>query len=245
MNRLLLIVLGGPLIFLALVQIAIWIGEPGAGRLASTATPTTGFPALTRRALQRYHGLSPVEQRGLRDRLHAAMWTPARWRDEIQPQFSLLCLGEQHSGPLRARLHEAVLGGLAFDLLALETDAAGLTAIRLALDKSTPIELLEAPIDRLLRPLLRRPRPPRLVAIDESAAQREQRRQGLTTREASLVGNLLLMIAVSVWAVGEGGMDQAVSTGMMVTIVSLGYGALAANVVSVAVLVSDTLMSRQ
>jgi hypothetical protein len=31
----------------------------------------------------------------------------------------------------------------------------------------------------------------------------------------------------------------------MVTIVSLGYGALAANAVSVAVLVSDTLMSRQ
>ena len=68
----------------------------------------------------------------------------------------------------------------------------------------------------------------------------------MSTREALVViGNLLLMIAVSVWAVAEGGMDQAVSTGLMVTIVSLGYGALAANAVSVAVLVSDTLMSRQ
>ena len=68
---------------------------------------------------------------------------------------------------------------------------------------------------------------------------------GALVLAASLVGNLLLMIAVSVWAVAEGGMDQAVSTGLMVTIVSLGYGALAANAVSVAVLVSDTLMSRQ
>jgi hypothetical protein len=31
----------------------------------------------------------------------------------------------------------------------------------------------------------------------------------------------------------------------MVTIVSLGYGALVANIVSVSVLVSDTLMSRR
>ena len=68
---------------------------------------------------------------------------------------------------------------------------------------------------------------------------------GALVLAASLVGNLLLMIAVSVWAVAEGGMDQAVSSALMVTIVSLGYGALAANVVSVAVLVSDTLMSRQ
>ena len=68
---------------------------------------------------------------------------------------------------------------------------------------------------------------------------------GALVLAASLVANLLLMIAVSVWAVSEGGMDQAVSPGLIVTIVSLGYGALAANVVSVAVLVSDTLMSRQ
>ena len=68
---------------------------------------------------------------------------------------------------------------------------------------------------------------------------------GATVLSASLVANLLLMIAVSVWAVSEGGMDQAVGTGLVVTVVSLGYGALAANVVSVVVLVSDTLMSRQ
>lgn len=62
---------------------------------------------------------------------------------------------------------------------------------------------------------------------------------------SSLVANLLLMIAVSLWAIAEGGMDHAASPSLMVGIVSLGYGALAANVVSVAVLVFDTLMSRR
>ena len=68
---------------------------------------------------------------------------------------------------------------------------------------------------------------------------------GALVLAASLVANLLLMIAVSVWAISEGGMEQNVSPGMMVTVVSLAYGALAANIVSVAVLASDTLMSRR
>jgi hypothetical protein len=68
---------------------------------------------------------------------------------------------------------------------------------------------------------------------------------GALVLAASLVANLLLMIAVSVWAIAEGGMEQTASPELIVTIVSLGYGALAANVVSVSVLVSDTLMSRR
>ena len=68
---------------------------------------------------------------------------------------------------------------------------------------------------------------------------------GALVLAASLVANLLLMIAVSAWAVSESGMVQTASPTMMVTVVSLAYGALAANIVSVAVLVSDTLMSRR
>ena len=68
---------------------------------------------------------------------------------------------------------------------------------------------------------------------------------GALVLAASLVANLLLMFAVSVWAVSETGMEQTASPAMMVTVVSLAYGALAANIVSVAVLVSDTLMSRR
>ena len=68
---------------------------------------------------------------------------------------------------------------------------------------------------------------------------------GALVLAASLVANLLLMVAVSAWAVSESGMEQTASPAMMVTVVSLAYGALAANIVSVAVLVSDTLMSRR
>ena len=68
---------------------------------------------------------------------------------------------------------------------------------------------------------------------------------GALVLAASLVANLLLMIAVSAWAISETGMEQTASPAMMVTVVSLAYGALAANIVSVAVLVSDTLMSRR
>jgi len=62
---------------------------------------------------------------------------------------------------------------------------------------------------------------------------------------ASLVANLQLIIATTVWAVGEGGMSTPPSLGQMVTIISLAYGALVANTVSVLMLVADTLMSRR
>lgn len=68
---------------------------------------------------------------------------------------------------------------------------------------------------------------------------------GALVLAASLVANLLLMIAVSMWAISEGGMEQTASPAIIAAVISLAYGALAANIVSVTVLVSDTLMSRR
>jgi hypothetical protein len=68
---------------------------------------------------------------------------------------------------------------------------------------------------------------------------------GALVLAASLVANMLLMIAVSIWAISEGGMDQNTTPEFMVVIVALAYGALAANCVSVFVLVADTLMARR
>ena len=85
-----------------------------------------------------------------------------------------------------------------------------------------------------------------MVSLITSGLKLGDRSQlGALVLAASLVANLLLMIAVSVWAIAEGGMEQTASPSLMVSIVSLAYGALAANVVSVAVLVSDTLMARR
>ena len=68
---------------------------------------------------------------------------------------------------------------------------------------------------------------------------------GAITLSTSLVTNLLLMIAITYWAIGEGGMDASPSHDRMVTIISLASGALVANIVSVLMLVTDTLMSRR
>ena len=62
---------------------------------------------------------------------------------------------------------------------------------------------------------------------------------------ASLVANLQLIIAVTVWAVAEGGMDAPLGEDRLVTILSLATGALVANIVSVMILVTDTLMLRR
>ena len=85
-----------------------------------------------------------------------------------------------------------------------------------------------------------------IVSLITSGLKLGDRSQiGALVLAASLVANLLLMIAVSVWAISEGGMEQTISPELMVSVVSLAYGALASNIVSVAVLVSDTLMSRR
>lgn len=85
-----------------------------------------------------------------------------------------------------------------------------------------------------------------MVSLITSGLKLGDRSQlGALVLAASLVANLLLIVAISVWALAEGGMEQPASTRTMATVVSLAFGALAANIISVAVLVSDTLMSRR
>ena len=62
---------------------------------------------------------------------------------------------------------------------------------------------------------------------------------------SSLVADLLLIAARIVWVVAEE--DAVVGPGpeAMVTVVSLAIGALVANIVSAAILIGDTLMSRR
>jgi hypothetical protein len=62
---------------------------------------------------------------------------------------------------------------------------------------------------------------------------------------ASLVADLLLIAARVVWIVAESDTPLGPSPNSMVSIVSLAGGALAANVISVVILIGDTLMSRR
>ena len=68
---------------------------------------------------------------------------------------------------------------------------------------------------------------------------------GAMVLSSGLVANLLLMVAISVWAIGDGSAEQLPQAELMTTIVSLAYGALSANIVSVLIVVSDSLMSRR
>ena len=82
-----------------------------------------------------------------------------------------------------------------------------------------------------------------LIATGLKLGDRSQ--VGALLLAASLVADLLLISARIVWIVAES--DTAIGPGpeSMVSIVSLAAGALAANIISVAILIGEALMSRR
>ena len=62
---------------------------------------------------------------------------------------------------------------------------------------------------------------------------------------SSLVADLLLIAARVVWVVAGDDAEVGPGAEAMVTVVSLAIGALVANIVSAAILIGDTLMSRR
>ncbi len=68
---------------------------------------------------------------------------------------------------------------------------------------------------------------------------------GAVLLSTSLVADFQLVFAASVWAIATHGTDAGLTPAVMASVVSLAYGALSANIVSVIMLVSDTLMSRR
>ena len=68
---------------------------------------------------------------------------------------------------------------------------------------------------------------------------------GAILLSASLVADLQLIVAASFWSYSVYGSHSGLSPEAVVSIVSLAFGALFANIVSVIMLVSDTLISRR
>ena len=68
---------------------------------------------------------------------------------------------------------------------------------------------------------------------------------GAILLSSSLVADLLLIAARVVWIVSEDEPGTMVTSGTIEAVVSLAIGALVANVVSVVVMIGDTLMSRR
>lgn len=73
----------------------------------------------------------------------------------------------------------------------------------------------------------------------------ERSQIGALLLATALVADLQLFSAAGVWAIAAHTTDQGVTPDVVSAIVSLARGALLANVVSVVIVVSDTLMSRR
>ncbi len=82
-----------------------------------------------------------------------------------------------------------------------------------------------------------------LIATGLKLGDRSQ--VGALLLAASLVADLLLIAARVVWIVAQSDTPSGPNPDSMVSIVSLACGALAANVISVVILIGDTLMSRR
>ena len=82
-----------------------------------------------------------------------------------------------------------------------------------------------------------------LIATGLKLGDRSQ--VGALLLAASLVADLLLISARVVWIITESDTAMGPSPESMVTIVTLAWGALAANIISVIMLIGDTLMSRR
>ncbi|MCM8857757.1 MAG: DUF6394 family protein [Candidatus Thiodiazotropha sp.] len=82
-----------------------------------------------------------------------------------------------------------------------------------------------------------------LIATGLKLGDRSQ--VGALLLAASLVADLLLITARVVWVVYQNDTPLGPSAESIVTIVSLAGGALLANIVSVIILIGDTLMSRR
>ena len=85
-----------------------------------------------------------------------------------------------------------------------------------------------------------------IVNIIATALKLGDRTQvGALLLASSLVADLLLIAARIVWVVAEEDASLGPGAEAMVTVVSLAIGALVANIVSAAILIGDTLMSRR
>ncbi len=82
-----------------------------------------------------------------------------------------------------------------------------------------------------------------LIATGLKLGDRSQ--VGAVLLAASLVADLQLIAAAVAWAIAAHVWDTGLTPGVMATIVSLAGGAMVANIVSVTILVSETLMLRR
>ena len=191
-----LIVLGVPLLAIALVQ--AWIvyddlTEPVAGW--PPPDERIQFPdhhPWAKRALALFAALPPDERAGLISEFERAIQPWPRWLDDLNRRsVAILCIGENHEPYLRRFLADRLFDTLKADALLLEATPREVERIRTRVeDGDERVILLEADIARLLRNAQRIN--PHLVVdgIEERPEQRAARvEQDSGSRESSIEAN--------------------------------------------------------
>lgn len=194
MLRLVLIVLGWPLVVLLIVSSVLWYRD----RYPESPDDIVLEPPRIRAAqhtaeaaLEGLRTLPPVEQQRLLNRLERAVTRPRPWVEALaRTEYRILCLGEHHEPSTRQFLAETFFSRYSVDVLLVEATPAELARIDQWLaDGREYVPLLNADIGDLLQTVRRRNPDAAVRGIEETPAQVRSRKDREGSRDRTLARN--------------------------------------------------------
>ena len=194
MLRLILVVLGWPLLMVVIASAVLWYRERNPEPpVDHVLTPTQMRSAMqtAHRALAELRALPHEEQERLVAQLRAMQQPPREWLAELEAaDYRILCLGEHHEPATRQYLAETFFSRYRVDTLLLEATPAELEQIERWMDDGRDhVPLLAADISDVIT-AVRRHSPDVVVrGIEETPAQFEARAGREGSRDHSLARN--------------------------------------------------------
>lgn len=194
MLRMILVVLGWPLLVLVIVSAVLWYREqypePPQDQLLTPSQVRVAMRSA-QRALEELWALPPQEQERVLAGLRRSQLSPAQWLAELEAKdYPIVCLGEHHEPATRRFLADVFFSHYRLDVLLLEATPAELERIeRWTDDGRDYVPLLDADISAVLA-AVRRHSPGAVVrGIEETPAQIRARAGREGSRDRSLVRN--------------------------------------------------------
>jgi hypothetical protein len=190
-----LVVLGWPLMLLALVTVSGWLRDAAP---PAADDPAAELPIHLRRyqrigedRLPMFAALPAEDQQSVRASFAARLEAPGKWtRDLDAAGHSVLCLGENHEESTRRFVAQALLERLSVDLLLLEATDGDLADMRSALAQGTErVPLLGADIAATIRSALRHNPTLWLAGIEQTRSQRFEDPVRSAPRDESIARN--------------------------------------------------------
>lgn len=194
MVRLILVVLGWPLLVVVIASAVLWYREQNPEPpvdLVLTPAQIRGALQSAERAVEAFRALPQEEQGRLAAALRRLPQAPASWLADLDAaDHRILCLGEHHEPATRRYLAEFFFSDYRLDTLLLEATPAELERIQRWMDDGRDhVPLLEADIAQILEAVRRRSPGAAVRGIEETPAQVEARAGRDGSRDRSLVRN--------------------------------------------------------